>query len=55
MFGTKDNVVGNPQAAQAWVQDMRDVRVEIVDAGHLMGGEVPDQISALLLDFFGEQ
>jgi pimeloyl-ACP methyl ester carboxylesterase len=55
VFGREDNVVGNPQAAQAWVQDMQDVRVEIVDAGHLMGGEIPDQISALLLDFFGEQ
>jgi pimeloyl-ACP methyl ester carboxylesterase len=54
VFGRNDNLVGDPEAAQALVKDIPDVRVEIVDAGHLMGGEVPDQISGLLLAFFGE-
>jgi pimeloyl-ACP methyl ester carboxylesterase len=52
VFGERDNLVGDPQAAKALVQDMADVRVEIVDAGHLMGGEKPEEINQLLLDFF---
>jgi pimeloyl-ACP methyl ester carboxylesterase len=53
IFGTRDNLVGDPQAAMELVQDIPDVRVEIVDAGHLMGGELPEECNQLLLDFFG--
>jgi pimeloyl-ACP methyl ester carboxylesterase len=53
IFGTRDNLVGDPQAAKALVQDVPDVRVEIVEAGHLMGGELPDKCNQLILDFFG--
>jgi pimeloyl-ACP methyl ester carboxylesterase len=54
IFGTRDNLVGDPQAAKALVQDVPDVRVEIVEAGHLMGGELPEECNKLILDFFGE-
>ena len=54
IFGERDNLVGDPQKAKALVQDIPDVRVEIVDAGHLMGGEIPQVCNQLLLDFFGE-
>jgi hypothetical protein len=40
--------------AKALVQEMPDVRVEIVDAGHLMGGEKPEQINMLITEFFAE-
>jgi pimeloyl-ACP methyl ester carboxylesterase len=53
IFGTRDNLVGDPQAAKALVQDIPNVRVEIVEAGHLMGGEIPDECNQLILDFFG--
>ncbi len=33
-------------------QDIPSVRVEIVEARHLMGGEYPQQINALLSSFF---
>ena len=55
VFGEKDNLVGDPEAAKALVQDVPDVRVEIVDAGHLMGGELPEQVDGLILDFFAEE
>jgi hypothetical protein len=29
------------------------VHVEIVEAGHLMGAELPEQINALIVEFFG--
>ena len=53
VFGERDNLVGDPQSARSLVQDISDVRVEIVDAGHLMGAEKPAECSGLILDFFG--
>jgi pimeloyl-ACP methyl ester carboxylesterase len=53
IFGERDNLVGDPEAAKALVQDIPDVRVEIVKAGHLMGGELPDECNQLILGFFG--
>ena len=52
VFGERDNLVGNPEAARALVQDIPNVRVEVVEAGHLMGGEQPEQVDALILEFF---
>jgi pimeloyl-ACP methyl ester carboxylesterase len=52
VFGERDNLVGDPEAAKALVQDIPDVRVEIVEAGHLMGAELPGQVDSLILDFF---
>ena len=53
LFGERDNLVGDVQTAKALVHDMQDVRVEIVEAGHLMGGEIPEECNQLILDFFG--
>ena len=55
VFGERDNLVGDPEAARALVQDIPDVRVEVVEAGHLMGGEKPEQVNALILEFFEER
>ena len=52
VFGEKDNLVGNPKAAKALVQDIPNVQVEIVEAGHLMGGELPEEVNALILGYF---
>lgn len=55
VFGERDNLVGDPEAARALVQDMQDVRVEVVKAGHLMGAELPEEVNDLILDFFAEE
>jgi pimeloyl-ACP methyl ester carboxylesterase len=52
VFGERDNLVGDPQKARSLVQDISDVRVEVVEAGHLMGAEKPEECSQLILDFF---
>jgi pimeloyl-ACP methyl ester carboxylesterase len=52
VFGERDNLVGDPEAARKLVQDIPDVQVEVVEAGHLMGAEVPDQINQYILQFF---
>jgi pimeloyl-ACP methyl ester carboxylesterase len=51
VFGERDNLVGDPVQATALVQDMKDVRVEVLDAGHLIGAEQPEQVNALLIEF----
>jgi pimeloyl-ACP methyl ester carboxylesterase len=52
IFGERDNLVGDPIKAKSLVQDIPNVQIEIVEAGHLMGGEVPEECNKLILDFF---
>ena len=54
VFGERDNLVGNPEAAKALVQDIPNVRVKVVNAGHLMAAEEPEQVNALITEFFEE-
>jgi pimeloyl-ACP methyl ester carboxylesterase len=54
VFGQRDNLVGDAEVARTLVQDIPDVRVEIVDAGHLMAAEQPEQVNALITRFFEE-
>jgi pimeloyl-ACP methyl ester carboxylesterase len=51
IFGTHDNLVGDPQAARALVSNMPDATVEVVDAGHLMAAERPSEIDSIILGF----
>jgi len=55
VFGVRDNLVGDPEVARGLVQDIPNVRVEVVDAGHIMGAEQPEQINALITEFFEKQ
>jgi pimeloyl-ACP methyl ester carboxylesterase len=54
VFGERDNLVGDPDAAKTLVQDIPNVQVEVVEAGHLMGGEQPEQVNAFIIRFFEE-
>jgi pimeloyl-ACP methyl ester carboxylesterase len=53
VLGKRDNLVGDPAKAAALVQDMPDIRVEVLDTGHLVGAEQPEQANALILEFCG--
>lgn len=52
VFGSRDNLVGDPVKAESLVQNMKNVKVEIIDAGHLMAAEKPKKINKLIIDFF---
>jgi pimeloyl-ACP methyl ester carboxylesterase len=52
VFGKRDNLVGDPEAARQLVQDLPNVRVEVLDAGHLIAAEQPGPANALILAFF---
>ncbi len=51
IFGERDNLVGNTEAAVALVQDIPDVRVKIVDTGHLVAAEKPEMVNRMIIDY----
>jgi len=55
VLGEKDNLVGDPENARVLAQDIPDLRVEVLDTGHLIGVEQPEQVNALILEFFEER
>ena len=52
IFGERDNLVGDPVKASKLAQDIPEAQVEVVDAGHLMGGEIPEKINQIILEYF---
>lgn len=52
VLGEEDNLVGDPENARALAQGIPDLRVEVLDTGHLIGVEQPEQVNALILEFF---
>jgi pimeloyl-ACP methyl ester carboxylesterase len=53
-FGSKDKVVGDAEKAKALAENMPDVRVEIVESGHLIGAELPEIVNPMIIEFFEE-
>ena len=53
VLGKRDNLVGDPAKATALVQDIPDIRVEMLNTGHLVGAEQPQQVNTLILEFCG--
>ena len=43
--------VGDPARATALVQDVPAIRVEVLDTGHLIGAERPEQVNAMIIEF----
>jgi pimeloyl-ACP methyl ester carboxylesterase len=52
ILGERDNLVGDPEIARAKVQDIPDIRVEVLDTGHLIGAEQPQRVNELIIEFF---
>jgi pimeloyl-ACP methyl ester carboxylesterase len=53
-FGTKDGVIGDVEKAKQLARNIPDVRVVIVESGHVIGVELADRVNAEILDFFEE-
>jgi len=53
VLGEKDNLVGNPKDSRTLVQDIPDIKVEVLDSGHLIGVEQSERVNELILEFFG--
>lgn len=54
VFGENDRLVGDPERAKHYVSAMHDVSVRIVQAGHLMGGEIPEVVDEIILGYLAE-
>lgn len=53
-FGSKDKVIGDAEKAKALAENIPDVRVEIVESGHLIGAELPKIVNPMIIEFFEE-
>jgi pimeloyl-ACP methyl ester carboxylesterase len=51
LLGKRDGLVGNPEDARQLVRHIPDVRVEVLDTGHLISAEKPEQFNKLVCDF----
>jgi pimeloyl-ACP methyl ester carboxylesterase len=54
ILGERDNLVGDPENARQLVQDIPDLRVEVLPSGHLIGVEQPEPVNELILEFLEE-
>lgn len=53
LLGKRDGLVGNPENTKALALNIADAQVEILDTGHLISAERPDQFNKLVLAFIG--
>ena len=53
-LGTKDKVIGDAEKAKTLAENIPDVRVEIVESGHLIGAEIPDIVNPAMHEFFAD-
>lgn len=51
VFGERDRLVGAPERARSLVQDIPDVQLGTVEAGHLMAAELPEEVNSMILEF----
>jgi pimeloyl-ACP methyl ester carboxylesterase len=47
-------VIGDAENAKTLAENIPDVRVEIVESGHMIGVELPDIVNQAMLKFFDE-
>ena len=53
-FGTKDGVIGDAEKAKQLAENIPDVRVVIVESGHVIGVELADRVNTEIVDFLEE-
>ena len=51
LLGKRDGLLGNPENTKRLAKDIADIQVEILDTGHLISAERPDQFNKLVHDF----
>lgn len=51
-FGTKDGVIGDAKAAKALAANIPDVKIKIVESGHVIGAELPEVVNPAIIEFF---
>lgn len=55
LLGSRDGLVGDTQKTVKVVENISDVRVEILDTGHLISSEMPGKFNKLVMGFIEEE
>ena len=50
-FGTNDGVIGDAEAAKALAQNIPNVKIQVVESGHIIGAELSDRVNREVMDF----
>jgi pimeloyl-ACP methyl ester carboxylesterase len=51
LLGKRDGLVGDPESTKQLAKHIADIQVEILDTGHLISAERPDQFNKIVYDF----
>jgi pimeloyl-ACP methyl ester carboxylesterase len=54
VVGRQDEVLGDPERVKRFAQQVPGIQIEMLDAGHLMSIERPDDVNARIRAFFGQ-
>ena len=54
LLGSRDGLVGNPERSKQIVKNIPNFQVKILDTGHLISAEKPDQFNKLVYDFIAK-
>ena len=52
-LGTKDQIVGDPETAKNLANDFPDIRIQILESGHLIAVEHADYVNKVIEEFLG--
>ena len=53
VLGERDGLVGNPENAKKLAQNIADVQTVVLNTGHAVGVERPEEVNSLICNFFG--
>jgi pimeloyl-ACP methyl ester carboxylesterase len=54
ILGEKDPLAGDPEKIKQFAQNIPDIRIEVLNTGHGIWVEQPDEVNALILEFLEE-
>jgi pimeloyl-ACP methyl ester carboxylesterase len=54
VLGERDGLVGNPENAETLAQNILDVQMVVLDTGHAVGVERPEEVNSLISNFFSQ-
>jgi pimeloyl-ACP methyl ester carboxylesterase len=55
ILGENDNLVGDPKEVKPLAQNIPDIQIEVLKAGHGIWVEQPERTNALILEFLEEK
>jgi pimeloyl-ACP methyl ester carboxylesterase len=55
ILGDNDNLVGDPEEVKPLAQNISDIQIEILNAGHGIWIEQPEQTNSLILEFLDKK